>query len=64
MASFKTDITETVNIFSPLYFSSSSLAENNIETLKNSPSVLWKPSTSLAHTQHLLDLINVILLVT
>ena len=40
MASFKTDITETVNIFSPLYFSSSSLAENNIETLKNSPSVL------------------------
>lgn len=56
MVSFKTDITETVNIFSPLYFSSSSLAENNIETFKNNPSVLRKPLNSLAHTQHLLDL--------
>lgn len=40
MVFFQTDITETVNIFSPLYFSSSSLAENNIETFKNSPLVL------------------------
>lgn len=56
MVSFKTEITETVNIFSPLYFSSSSLAENNIETFKNSPSVLRKPLNSLAHTQHLLNL--------
>lgn len=56
MVSFKTDITETVNIFSPLYFSSSSLAENNTETFKNNPSVFRKPLNSLAHTQHLLDL--------
>jgi hypothetical protein len=40
MVSFKADITETVNIFSLLYFLSSSLAENNIETFKNSHSVL------------------------